>query len=363
MKKYKILVAVVDYPNNNGGVSLMYVHTRNLFYVKSKLDVTVLNFSCKKDYNYDGISVISLDSYVKSNIEYDILLCHAANIRNHYKFLKKYGDKFEKFIFFYHGHEVLNINKVYSKPYSYVSSSAFRSILQKIYDSYKLHIWHKYLTNVSEKSYFIFVSNWMKNEFLKWTKISPNVIEGRSSITYNSVGEIFEKETYDVSSKKEYDFITIRNNLDGSKYSIDIINRIAFNTPNKKFLVIGKGEFFNHYEKAPNIVWKNVTMNHSQIIDALQKSKFALMPTRTDAQGLMMCEMAAFGIPVITSNLPVCHEVFGSFENVYYIDNDDLKLNLNNFDKKKIKSLKHAVYYKEKTVSHEVEIIKSFINK
>ena len=47
------------------------------------------------------------------------------------------------------------------------------------------------------------------------------------------------------------------------------------------------------------------------------------MPTRTDAQGLMMCEMAAFGIPLITSNIPVCHvpAILKYTRNVYYIGN------------------------------------------
>ena len=34
------------------------------------------------------------------------------------------------------------------------------------------------------------------------------------------------------------------------------------------------------------------------------------MPTRADAQGVMACEMATFGIPLITSNIDVCKEVF-----------------------------------------------------
>ena len=62
-------------------------------------------------------------------------------------------------------------------------------------------------------------------------------------------------------------------------------------------------------------------VNHDEIIELLNQSKCALMPTRTDAQGLMMCEMATFGIPVITSDIPVCHEVFDDFENVELIDN------------------------------------------
>ena len=72
-------------------------------------------------------------------------------------------------------------------------------------------------------------------------------------------------------------------------------------------------------------------MNHDEIVEMLNLSRYALMPTRTDAQGLMMCEMAAFGIPVITSDIPVCHEVFDGFKNVFFISNDELAQSLSSF--------------------------------
>ena len=119
--------------------------------------------------------------------------------------------------------------------------------------------------------------------------------------------------------------------MDGSKYGIDIVNRLAQNTPKARFLLIGKGQFFRYNIKAPNLEWENRTLSHEEIAEVLQKSKYALMPTRTDAQGVMTCEMAAFGIPVITSDIPVCHEVFDGFTNTYYIDNDDANLSLSDF--------------------------------
>ena len=45
------------------------------------------------------------------------------------------------------------------------------------------------------------------------------------------------------------------------------------------------------------------------------------MHTRTDAQGVMMCEMATFGMPLITSDISVCHEVFDGFNGVGFISN------------------------------------------
>lgn len=354
----KILVLTEDYPNNDGGVTLMYVHTRNVYYKEHGIEVYNLSFSAKESYIYDGIKVLSLEDYAKGAKKYDLLIIHAANIRHHYKFLKKYGNRFKKFVFFYHGHEVLKIHSVYSKPYPYVQNNKLKVFFQNIYDDYKLSVWRRYLPKVVSKSWFVFVSNWMLQEFEKWTRISRKELENHFSITYNCVGKEFEFEKYDASFPKKYDFVTIRGNLDGSKYSIDLVNKMAKATPKGRFLVVGKGEFFKHYEKAPNIEWWDKTLSHQEIIQALNDSRYALMPTRTDAQGLMMCEMAAFGIPVITSDIPVCHEVFDGFDNVWFVSNSRIQ-SLNNILALENKCKKDNRYFCDVTVNKEYRLIRA----
>ena len=200
----------------------------------------------------------------------------------------------------------------------------------------------------------------MLDEFLKWTKIPYDEIKNRCEITYNCIGKVFEETQYDPSAAKEYDFLTIRSFLNGSKYCVDLVNQLAFSNPNKKFLLVGKGEFFDHYEQAPNLLWMNRTMNHSEIIEYMQKSRCALMPTRTDAQGLMMCEMASTGMPLITSDIPVCHEVFDQFANVRLINNDLHNVNLSDLLKDLEFNLPYKNndrYFKEKTCKAEIEML------
>ena len=356
----KILVLTEDYPNNDGGVTLMYVHTRNVYYHEHGVEVDNLSFSVKNEYIIDGIRVINLEIYEKENNRYDLLVLHAANLRHHYKFLKKYEDKFSKLVFFYHGHEVLKIHSVYSKPYPYVHENKLKVLLQNIYDDYKLYIWRKYLPKVCSKSWFVFVSNWMLEEFEKWTRIKRDSFNERYSITYNCVAKDFEENQYSPDQPIEYDFVTIRGNLDGSKYSVDLVNEMAKKTPNARFLVVGKGNFFKFNEKAENIEWWDRTLSHDTIVNVLNKSRYALMPTRTDAQGLMMCEMAAFGIPVITSNIPVCHEVFDGFQNVEFIDNDCVP-DLSSFLEKEMSCQKDTRFYCEKTVGRELKLLQSLV--
>lgn len=356
----RILVVVEDYPDNHGKVALMYVHTRNKFYIEHSFDVNVLSFRAQESYVIDNIPVLSLADYENQKLEYDILICHAPNIRNHYRFLKKYGNQFAKFVFFFHGHEVLKLNQTYSKPYSYVRSSKIKSWLQDGYDDFKLAIWRKYFPSVKEKSQFVFVSKWMLDEFLKWTRIPYKEIEERCSITYNCISKVFEDTLYNPNTEKEYDFLTIRSFLDGSKYCVDLVNRLAFANPSMKFLLVGKGEFFVHYEKAPNLTWINRTMNHSEIIEYIQKSRCALMPTRTDAQGLMMCEMASTGMPLISSNISVCHEVFKGFDNVALIDNSLIDVNIHDILETLENGLpykKNDKYFNARTSQFEVELL------
>lgn len=93
-----LLVACTDYPDLNGNKSLYFVHVRNQYYMNNGINVTVLNFSSKKNYNIDNINVITLKNFIASNIKYNLLICHAPNLRHHYKFIKKYNNKFENFI-------------------------------------------------------------------------------------------------------------------------------------------------------------------------------------------------------------------------------------------------------------------------
>lgn len=352
----RVLVLVEDYPDNCGNKAMMYVHTRNKYYTENGIDVEVLCFKCKEAYTFEKIRVIPREMY-DAKEEYDILIAHAANLKHHYRFIRKYEFLYKKIIFFFHGHEVLKINKVYSKPYEYVKTNKYKVFLQDVYDEFKLLIWRNYFKKINEKTHYIFVSTWMQNEFFKWTKIKPQMISERSSITYNCVGEDFEKGFFDETCEKKYDFVTIRSNLDGSKYAMDLVMKLAKNTPEARFLVVGKGCFFVHNEKPDNVVWLNKTMNHIEIIKMLNLSRYALMPTRTDAQGLMMCEMAAFGIPVITSDIPVCHEIFDGFSNSFFISNDDSNLSLDYYLKSEAVCVKDTRFYMSKTVGNEIDII------
>lgn len=352
----EVLVTTVSYSDKG------FIHPRNMSYKDAGITVTVLEFRAHEDYNIDGIRIISLKTYEREKKRYDTLILHAPNIRNHYLFMRKYGEKFKNFIFFFHGHEVLMKSKVYSRPYDYMKGNFFETYISNAYDSLKLKLWRDFFAETYYKSNFVFVSNWMKAEFLKWTQTNITIVEGRDHIIYNCIGKEFESATYDFNIPKKYDFITIRDNLDGSKYCIDLINRLAYEYPEMSFLIVGKGEYFSHYKKANNIQRIEARLKKEEIIPLLQQSRCALMPTRTDAQGVMMCEMASIGMPLLTSDISVCHEVFEGFDNVRFFSLDLNSCKLHDLlceIERGLPYKENLKYYQINTCAKEIELIKS----
>lgn len=322
MPKKKILVLVANYPTNSG-VSLMYVHVRNKYYLRHGIDVTVLNFKTEENYEIDGIKVISLKNYENSKEQYDTLVSHAANLRNHYKFLKKYEKKFAHLVFFFHGHEVVKLNEVYPKPYDYVKQdNCIRHFMQNMYDNLKLTVWHNYFPKLAYKSDFIFVSQWFCNEAKKYLRLTDADFGNRVHIINNSVGKVFEENTYSYSGEKEYDFITIRSYMDDSKYCVDLVDKLARKYPQYRFLMIGRGQYYELHNVPDNVTWINKFLSHEEIMRYIDQSRCGLLLTREDTQGVMTCELSAYGIPVITSDIDVCKEICGELDNVALISNE-----------------------------------------
>lgn len=352
----KALICVAAYPTPDGGRALYYVHSRNLYYKASKIDVIVLNFSALKDYFIDNIKVVSLSSYKAKPIKADILICHAANLRNHYIFLQQYGKDYKKKVFFFHGHEILHINKYYPKPYSYMKSNYFKTIFQNIYDFFKILIWRKYyLTNINNIK-LIFVSNWIFKQFCHEMKIKKKQLKNYK-IIYNSVGKFFEENDYKPKNFK-YDFLTIRNYLDESKYCVDLIVKLAEENPHYKFCLIGKGKFFKYYKCPKNMDYIEKELTHEEMKEFMDCSRIALLLTREDTQGLMSCELATYGMPLITSDIEVCKEIFSDCPNKAFINNNYLNLETAVHElKQNCPQAKWKRYYSKNTIQKEIDYI------
>lgn len=330
----KLLVLVQNYPSNENPYAMSYVHSRNIIYVENKCQVDVLNFSTNEQYNYEGINVLPEENINFEN--YDLIVSHAPNLKNHYRALRKLHSK--KIVFVFHGHEVLRGNLDYPKPYSWVKQSFIKSQIQNCYQIFKLKIltrWLKGRFSKNNKLGMIFVSDWMRERFVQNMGFYPEDFV-RTTIIPNAVNSVFINQNYNPKNGNLLaDCVTIRP-FDDSKYALDLVLDIAKENPKKTFHIYGKGEYFEHNECPENVTVFHKFILQKDIAELLNNYSCAVMPTRFDSQGVMMCEMATFGIPVITTNFTVCIEMLKEFENVTFFDLNDFSQNIEFINRGKI---------------------------
>ena len=84
------------------------------------------------------------------------------------------------------------------------------------------------------------------------------------------------------------------------------------------FHLYGDGRYFEHFPPPPNLKVFRRFIDQKDIPDLLDRYRAAAMPTRLDSQGVMACEMATYGIPLITSDLDVPRQMLKGFGNVRF---------------------------------------------
>jgi glycosyltransferase involved in cell wall biosynthesis len=365
----EILVLVQDYPNENNKYAMNYVHTRNLEYLKNSLNISVLSFNTKESYIYEGISVYSLQDFKEkfSHVVYDLVISHAPNLRNHVRFLKDHDASIKKILMFIHGHEVMRMSNYYPKPYPFSQTNYLKDFARDMYDLLKLKILKGYFLTLfkKQKLKIVFVSEWMRDVFLTNIPIRHEILIENSYVISNTMNSIFIEQNYHLKEPKKADFITIRP-LDNPKYAVDVVVELAKKHPNLSFHVYGKGEYFQHYEKPNNLEVFQQFFTPNEMADLLNHYRCALLPTRLDAQGVLMCEVATFGMPLVTSDLPICKEMLADFNNVSFFNNDRAEINLNEvLQRIHLDGLSPTLKSKfsiENTTLKEFEVIKSLVN-
>ncbi|RUO30012.1 hypothetical protein CWE12_08610 [Aliidiomarina sedimenti] len=312
----RILVLSQAYPSKDALYSMAYVHSRNIEYVRRGIGVDVLSFSNSHDYEFEGINVLGSGSKIDFNL-YDAVVSHAPNIRSHYLFFVRNLSKIKSLTIFFHGHEALKINQYYPKPFSWNNSKTIKStVLQKFYDSMKLRLLKGLLRKANVK--VIYVSEWMRQAALSCMNI-PSSYKIDQVVINNAINNSFYTSEYRPTDKLA-DFVTIRP-FDEPKYAVDLVVALAKFNPDYSFHLYGSGKLFEFIDKPNNLEVFNHFVEQKDIPSLLNRYRAAVMPTRLDAQGVMMCEMASYGVPLIISDLPVCREMLSEFDNCIFVNN------------------------------------------
>lgn len=309
------------YPTEQEPYALAYVHSRCIEYKKRGVSFDVLSFDNLRAYDYQGINVITRAEAALNIENYTHIISHAPNLRQHLPFLLKYCVGKNK-TFFLHGHEVLIKSNHYPKAYNFTFKNTLHRLVHKlthdIYDSVKVKLLRHFIAK-TRNSKFILVSQHLKN--LAQADLKTNFPTNKTYIINNCVNEEFITGSYLSSTPKTADIVTIRQ-LDNSTYCMDVVRKLALDNPKLTFTVYGKGVFFDYYPPPLNVTVIQNFFKHEQLPGILSAHRAALMPTKHDTQGVMSCEMATFGIPLITSNISVCQEIFSEMPNVALIDNN-----------------------------------------
>lgn len=355
-----IYVLCQNYPSEDNKYAMAFVHPRVKHYIKSGLKVKVISFTSKLDYIYDGVQVYTakngLDSLKQS--KKSILISHAPNLRNHIIFILKVWKYILRLVLFFHGHEILSIKKYYPKPYVFNKTGLLEYRELICYDYIKLPIMRCFLSWLlkSNKCDIVFVSKWMQRAASESVNLIFNSFSNIHTIN-NSINPVFKEAGYNLKNYKA-DFVTIRP-LDQSKYAIDIVVQFALKHPESTFHIYGRGNYFAHYRKPSNVTLINEFLYPYEIPNVLNSYRYALMPTRLDAQGVMMCEMATYGIPTIVSDIDVCHEMLDSFDNVLFLDNQDFNCCLKDIPSPS--SVPNLTFSLNRTINEEIKMLQKIL--
>jgi glycosyltransferase involved in cell wall biosynthesis len=330
----RIFVMTETYTSESGRYENSYIHTRNLLYRDAGHSVRVLSFRARGRYEVDGIEVYREADVLRECLheDADIWLLHAPNLRNHLRFARRHHRPGTPLVVFFHGHECLSLRKYYPRPYRFAVAARRKRALAIIYDPLKLLVMRRFVSRVSRMrtTRFVFVSRWMRDETFRSLRLEGAIagrVSRRSVAIHNAVHPAFLEERYQRSDVLLADFVTIRP-LDRSKHAVDRVIALARRNNQFSFDIYGRGSLPEHIQIPPNVRVHQTYLAQHDIPALLNRYAAAIMPTRLDAQGVMVCEMASYGIPVLTSDLPVCDEMVGDFPGVVLFDHSTLLVDL-----------------------------------
>lgn len=358
----KLIVLCQNYPSPENPFSQPFVHTRLLEYAKH-FELVVISFASKKPYEFEGVKVLTESAFNEDfrDFIFDLMISHAPNIKNHYRFIFLNLFKFKKLMLVLHGYEVIDIHKriynqktFYKFPYSH-------SKLVRFYHKIKLPLTSLLLKSLSrlKSCNFVFVSEILYNEVLEDLRCNIFSKGENTFIVNNPINQIFNTNSY--TPLPLFDFICIRP-FDDPKYGVDIYIYLAQNNPQFTFHLYGKGVLPYLMQIPKNLKIIDSFLTPFEILPILNKFKACILPTRWDSQGVLACEIAAYGMPLLTSSLEVCKEMLSKYSNVEFVPNEQFAdIDLRQISFKNIK-LNRKFYTHGETSHLEIAIAQKLTN-
>ncbi len=316
-----ILILSESYPSAAQPYAMGFVHARAKHHLAAGHGVEVLSFEKADDRVHEGVQVRN-EATIGDLSRFDVIHSHAPNIRNHLRWLRAHRGT--PVVWFIHGHELLDTRRYYPQPYAFQRSARERiaGLLRAAYDPVKLMAFRRFCRGAAQRGPhfgFVFVSEWMQREALScnpWLRREAAAMRG--AVIPNPVHPAFRERSYRPAAEMLGDVVCIRP-FDAPKYAIDQVVAWAGQAAQLRFHVYGTGRYFEHHPPPPNLTVIQRFIDQREIPELLDRYRVAAMPTRLDSQGVMACEMATYGIPLLTSDLDVPRQMLEGFANVRFV--------------------------------------------
>ena len=168
----------------------------------------------------------------------------------------------------------------------------------------------------------VYVSRWMKNATEKYTQMKHPM----SFIIPNPIDtSLFRPINKDISSRLSK-AICVR--ALGWKYGVDVAIRAFSNLKSANLTIVGNGPLKEYLIKlakecSSNVFFTLKGIEHEKLPSLYSRFGFFVAPSRTEAQGVAMCEAMACGLPVIASRVGGIPEFVKNEFNGFLVPPDD----------------------------------------
>lgn len=296
----KVLLVAPNYPSPKNKHSFGFVHSRAKIYSERGLSVQVYTPSNTNNpiaYSYEGIKAFKGPHFLLREIieefDPDVIAVHAPS-----PYLLTHINNFQKpTVVWIHGAEVL-----IRAFHHYIAPLGMKNQIQKAFSLFYDGARNLILRQALKKAdAIIYVSKWMQKMVEKYLMIK----HPKTFIIPNPVNTMMFKPSQTNNTTKMTGGISIRA-LEW-KYGLDIAVK-AFTNSKISLTIVGKGSleiYLKNLAEKINANVKFVTdgLEHNKLPAFYNKFAFFVAPSRTEAQGVAMCEAMACGLPVIATNI------------------------------------------------------------
>jgi len=247
-------------------------------------------------YRFEGVDVVSGPYALLANViqvfNPDVIAVHGTQVR-----LLEYLHRFDRpIVVWIHGAEVL-----VGALHNYIPPFGVRNSVRRIRSLFSDAIRNVALRRAMlQVDAVVYVSEWMRRMSKRYLAIE----HPQSYVIPNPVDtELFKP--MESKSKRDVRAISIRSL--GWKYGIDLAIR-AFAGSRVKLVIVGSGPLEAYLRRLAwqlnaNVEFVTAGIEHNRLPLLMNEFTFFVAPSRTEAQGVSMCEAMACGLPVVATNV------------------------------------------------------------